>query len=94
MQDALTLLRQLHRPRLLIRAARAGLADYRRSIHLRRSLGSEPPRRAGPALMRLIEIERGLNDARLQKCASYCVARHVEVLVAMMGEAQMLRPGV
>ncbi|WP_417524090.1 DUF6477 family protein [Marinovum sp.] len=92
MQDALTLLRKLRRPRLLIRAARAGLADYRREVHLRRSLGTEPPRRAGPALIRLIEIETDLNDARLRKCASYSVARHVEVLVAMMGEAQLMRP--
>ncbi|AKO96611.1 MAG: DUF6477 family protein [Marinovum algicola] len=92
MQDALTILRRLRRPRLLIRAARAGLAEYRRDVHLRRTLGGEAPQRCGPALIRLIEIETDLNDARLRKCASYSVARHVEVLVAMMGEAQLLRP--
>lgn len=91
MQDALTILRQLRRPRLLIRAARAGLADYRRDLHLRRMLGLAAPRRSGPALIRLMEIECELNDARLSRCASYDVAHHVEVLIAMMGEAQLMR---
>lgn len=91
MQDAQTILRQLRRPRLLIRAARAGLAEYRRDTHLRRMLGGVAPRRSGPALLRLMEMESTLNDARLVKCASYDVARHVEVLIAMMGEAQFMR---
>lgn len=43
MQEALTRLRQLRRPRLLIRAARAGLPDYRREVHLgRRSARRRP----------------------------------------------------
>lgn len=92
MQEALTRLRQLRRPRLLIRAARAGLPDYRREVHLGRALGAPPPRRSGPALLRLIEIETDLDNARLRRCASYGVARHVEVLIAMMGEAEVLRP--
>ncbi len=92
MQEALTRLRQLRRPRLLIRAARAGLPDYRREVHLGRSLAAPPPRRSGPALLRLIDIEADLDDARQRRCTSYSVARHVEVLIAMMGEAEVLRP--
>ncbi|MGY3436584.1 MULTISPECIES: DUF6477 family protein [unclassified Marinovum] len=91
MQDALTTLRQLRRPRLLIRAARAGLLEYRREVHLARCLGGPAPRRSGAALIRLIEIESDLDTARLKRCASYSVAQHVEVLVSMMGEAQLVR---
>lgn len=91
MQDALTLLSNLRRPRLLIRAARAGIAEYRRELHLRRLLGSAAPRKSAAALLRLMEIEQDLNDARLARCASYDVTRHVEVLIAMMGEARLVR---
>ena len=91
MQDAVTILSQLRRPRLLIRAARAGLADYRREVHLARTLGTAAPRRSGPALVKLMELEGVLNDARLERCASYSVARHVEVMIAMMGEARLMR---
>ena len=39
MQDVLTILQQLQRPRLLMRAARIGAMDYRRSAQLPRLLG-------------------------------------------------------
>ncbi|MEL7088895.1 MAG: DUF6477 family protein, partial [Planctomycetota bacterium] len=39
MQDVLTMLQCLHRPRLLMRAARIGAEDYRRAAHLPRLLG-------------------------------------------------------
>ena len=51
MQDILSLLSSLRRPRLLIRAARIGADDYRREHHLWRILGIETPIRSGPALM-------------------------------------------
>lgn len=41
--------------------------------------------------MRLIEIEHDLNESRINDDATYSVTRHVEVLMAMMGEAQLLR---
>ncbi|MCJ7873811.1 MULTISPECIES: DUF6477 family protein [Roseobacteraceae] len=91
MQDALSLLSQLRRPRLLIRAARAGLIDYRRDLHLQRAMGGSTPRRSGPALIKLLEMEHELNDARVERSASYDVARHVEIMIAMMGEAALIR---
>ncbi|MBA84965.1 DUF6477 family protein [Thalassobius sp. S69A] len=91
MMDLLSLLNTIHRPRLLIRAARFGVDDYRRSVHLRRLLGTNALPRSGPALAHLMEIEADMNEMRAQNVAGYSPARHVEVLIAMMGEAQLLR---
>ena len=91
MKDILGLLGDLRRPRLLIRAARIGAQDYRRTPSLARILGHAPVPRPGAALMRLIEIEAELDDRRRAEDAAYCVSRHVEVLTAMMGEARILK---
>lgn len=91
MTDLLTLLQNLRRPRLLIRAARLGVEEYRRDQFLGRLLGLGAPRRSGPVLMRLIEMEAEINAARIAESAGYSIARHVEVLIAMMGEARLLR---
>lgn len=94
MQDILSLLQTLRRPRLLIRAARVGADEYRRELHLGRILGLDRPARPGPALLKLMEIEAALDQRRRAADGSYSVARHVEVLAAMMGEARTLRtPG-
>ncbi|MBR9836769.1 DUF6477 family protein [Salipiger thiooxidans] len=90
MQDILSLLSSLRRPRLLIRAARIGADDYRREHHLSRILGIETPMRSGPALMQLLEIEDAMNGRRRAADGAYSVARHVEVLAALMGEARLL----
>ena len=91
MQDLMSMLNTLHRPRLLVRAARMGAQDYRRDRHLQRILGYGALPRTASALMRLIELERGLNNQRLEDDAGYSLPRHVDVLIAMMGEAQLLR---
>ncbi|MDA7424547.1 DUF6477 family protein [Thalassococcus lentus] len=91
MKDLIGMLESLRRPRLLIRAARIGAQDYRRDTQLKRLFGYGRLPRPGAALMRLIEIEEGLNDARVAEAASYSISRHVEVLCAMMGEAQLIR---
>lgn len=93
MQDILGMLQSLHRPRLLIRAARFGARDYRRDIHLGRLLGFGTLPRTGPAIMRLIAMEAELDERRRAGDAGYSVARHVEVLAAMMGEARRLEAG-
>ncbi len=91
MQDILGMLTALRRPRLLIRAARIGMEDYRRDHHLRRLLGHGALPRSGAALLRLMEMEADLNDLRRQNNASYSVINHVDLLIAMMAEAQILR---
>lgn len=89
MQDVLSMLNSLRRPRLLIRAARIGARDYSRDRHLGRLLGYGGLPRPASALMRLIDLERGLNDLRRSEDAGYSLPRHLDVLIAMMGEAQL-----
>lgn len=91
MQDLLSMLNTLRRPGLLIRVARLGAQDYSRNRHLQRLLGYGALPRHAPALMRLIEIEGTLNDQRCTADAGYSLPRHVDILIAMMGEANLLR---
>lgn len=91
MQDILSQLGNLRRPRLLIRTARFGAEDYRREAHLSRHLGYGRLPRSGEALMHLMEIEAVLDEQRRDQDASYSLVRHVDVLIAMMGEARLLR---
>lgn len=88
MTDFRTILSNLRRPRLLIRAARFGLEDYRRDRDLRRILSDlASPERAVPQL--LAEEER-LEHIRQTGDLNYPVARHIEVLVALMAEVSLL----
>lgn len=88
MHDILGTLRALRRPPLLIRAARIGLQDYRREVHLRRLLRDGPLPQSATALIRLLETEAALDEERRLANSAYSPARHVEVLIAMMGEAR------
>ena len=90
MHDILGTLRALRRPPLLIRAARIGLPDYRREVHLRRLFRDGPLPHSAPALIRLLETEAALDEERRLATSAYSPARHVEVLIAMMGEAQLV----
>lgn len=91
MQDVMSMLNALRRPQLLIRAARFGAQEYRRDKHLQRLLGYGSLPRPAAAVLRLMDIERTLNDQRNGDDAGYDLSRHVDVLIAMMGEAQLLR---
>lgn len=81
----------LRRPGLLIRAARLGVEDYDRHRHLPRLLKVSAPPRPGRAVMQLLELEAGHEDRRSVKSADYSVAKHLEVLIALLGEARVLR---
>ncbi|MDP3196314.1 DUF6477 family protein [Tabrizicola sp.] len=91
MTDCRTLLATLRRPRLLMRAARFGLGEYRRERDLRRYVASA----ASPedTVTSLISVEAKLEATRVAGEASYSVARHIEVLIALLAEAQLLRRG-
>lgn len=91
MQDILTRLSRLSRPRLLMRAARIGARDYNRKVHLGRLLGQRVPVQHSAALIQLIELEQIMNDQRLNEDSTYSLLRHVEVLIAVVGEAQALQ---
>ncbi|EBA10991.1 DUF6477 family protein [Roseobacter sp. CCS2] len=91
MLDLHTRIATLQRPTLLARAARFGVDDYRRHVHLRRILHSDALPRHGKAIMQLLDIEAEMNGLRLDDAAHYRPARHVEVLIAILGEAQLMR---
>lgn len=94
MKDILTALDGLRRPSLLIRAARIGAADYRRDAHLRAHFGYGALPRSAAALARLVEMEAEANQQRQSDRSRYSPARHVDLLIAMMGEARLLRGAV
>jgi Family of unknown function (DUF6477) len=89
MNDCRTMLATLRRPRLLMRAARFGLQEYRRERDLRRYVGSG----ASPedTVFSLMSVEANLEATRIAGDAAYSVARHIEVLIALLAEAQFLR---
>lgn len=99
----------LLRPRLLMRAARIGLAEYRRD----RDLGRILPQALFPALRTargadfalalarqgaavldwLVEEEARLDAARLGAQAGYSPLRHIEVMIALLAELRLTRAG-
>ena len=91
MHDILGQVEQIRRPRLLIRAARIGAQDYHREGCLRSLLGAGLPQRGAAALRHLLDIESELDAQRRMADARYSVARHLEVLIALIGEARLLR---
>ena len=88
MTDFRALLNDLRRPRLLIRAARFGMEDYRRERDLKRLVPSPlSPARTVP---QLIAQEERLEEIRRAGDAAYSVARHIDVLIALMAEVRLL----
>lgn len=85
-----TALATLRRPRLLVRAARFGLGDYRRERDLARLLQGGRPGGSAAVLWRLMELEERIEETRRSGSASYSVGRHIELLIALMAEARLL----
>ncbi len=88
MTDLATVLAALRRPKLLIRAARAGVVDYRRDRDLKRILRQ----RTAPseAIGTLLDEEHRLETTRAAGEATYSIQRHVAVLTALLAEARIL----
>lgn len=91
MQDVLTQLAALRRPRLLMRAARFAAEHYRRDTALAPLLGEPVPTRHGDAVMRLLGLEAQMNAARCEDTGTYTAERHIEVLAALLGEARLIK---
>ena len=89
MTDFRALLSDLRRPQMLIRAARCGLSDYRRERDLKRLLqGANPsPTQSVP---RLLNEEQQMEAIRTAGEATYSIARHIELLIALMAEVRLL----
>ena len=89
MSDFRLMLSNLRRPRLLMHAARFGLGDYRRERDLRRLVtATATPEETVP---QLLSVEERLEATRIAGDASYSPARHIDVLIALLAEAQLLR---
>lgn len=90
MSELYTAVASLRRPPLLVRAARAGLADYDRDRDLKRVLRLAAAPGPARSVERLLEEEERIEDIRRQGDAGYCFVRHIEVLIALMAEARIL----
>lgn len=86
MPDLLSMVHDLRRPRLLIRAARAGLADYNRCRDLKRVMRVAEAPVPGRALSALVAEEERIEATRQSGDAGYSFLRHIEILIAMMAE--------
>lgn len=89
MQDLTSMITSLRRPRLLARAAKLGARDYDRNRHLQRVLGFGALPGSGAALIRLMELERQMEDRRRINDPAYSLVRHLDLLIALAGEAQL-----
>lgn len=91
MPDVLIRLNCLRRPRLLMRAAQIGAAGYRRDRHLARHLDATGLPGSDRVLEHLMDREARMNTLRKTGNAGYSPARHVDLLIAVLGEARNLR---
>ncbi len=81
----------IRRPRLLIAAARAGQAGWRRERGLRGLLGLEQSSLPGPRILPLLRFEEeALDQARRQRAADYNLQRHILFLIAILAEETAL----
>lgn len=91
MTDFSNTLSAVRRPKILIRAARAGLADYRRDRDLKRILKAARPAGDRNVLVPLLAEEERIETQRQEGDATYSVQRHVAVLTALIAEGRILR---
>jgi len=92
MTDFATILAALRRPKILIRAARAGVADYRRDRDLKRLLRRSGGAASSQAITSLLDQETQLEATRTSGEATYNLQLHVAVLTAILAEARLLPP--
>lgn len=92
MQDIFERLAQLKRPKLLVRAAGTGAQHYDRGRDLRRLLPAEvQPQKHTAIILKLMDLERDFDIRRRTHGAGYSPADHLDVMIALVGEMQLLR---
>ena len=85
-------LSNLSRPKLLIRAARAGLSGYRRKTVLK-SLPGIPAQSTGATLINaLLDMEEKFDTERRAASIDYRVQKHIAVLTALIAETSRSEP--
>lgn len=90
MTEFADVLRALRRPKILIRAARAGVREYQRDRDLKRVLRTGKTASAAQAMSTLLAEENRLETTRASGGANYSIQRHVAVLTAIIAEARIL----
>lgn len=88
MTEFAALLTDLRRPKILIRAARAGVTDYRRDRDLKRLVRDAKGAAPRDAILPLLAEEHRLEETRTTGGATYNIQRHVAVLTAILAEAR------
>jgi hypothetical protein len=88
MTEFAALLTDLRRPKILIRAARAGVTDYRRDRDLKRLVRDAKGAAPRDAILPLLAEESRLEETRTTGGATYNIQRHVAVLTAILAEAR------
>lgn len=84
-------LASLRRPGLLVDAANHGTTRYDRRRDLRRMLRAAILASPRAALEALLPIEAALEMRRRTADKNYSLARHVDILVALLAEGRALR---
>ena len=90
MSKLLSAVADLRRPRMLIRAAHHGLEDYCRTRDLGRVMRCPALPAPDRAVARLLDEEERVEQSRKSGDASYSIARHIDLLVAMIAEARLI----
>jgi len=90
MSDFVQMLHALRRPKILIRAARAGVVDYRRERDLKKLLRRQSSSVSARAIDTLLAEETRLEETRTSGEGSYNLQRHVAVLTAIIAEARIV----
>jgi len=94
MHDLAGMVETLRRPSILIRAARHGLVDYNRNRDLKRLMRTPAPPPPSVAVRRLIDEEAAAEERRQSGDAGYSLTRHVDLLIALLGEFRLMRMGL
>jgi hypothetical protein len=90
MTDFRSVLNTLRRPKILIRAARSGVKEYRRDRDLKRLLRDACPGAPRQAILTLLAEENRLETNRKTGAGTYSIQRHVAVLTAIIAEARLV----
>ena len=91
MTDLAAILTSVRRPKILIRAAHAGVSDYRRDRDLKRLLRNARPQAAQQTIAPLLAEEGRLEATRTASDKTYNMQRHVAVLTAIIAEARSIQ---
>ncbi|GGA24120.1 DUF6477 family protein [Neptunicoccus cionae] len=86
------ILSNLRRPKILISAARLGLAQYRRDSDLRYITGTSRTPTRDLAIETLLRREALMETDRKEGAAGYSIQKHIRVLTALLGEFRLPVP--